>query len=260
MKINKYFLMTALLLLQWNAQGMSGHGQELIIFFNESSNTYHLICIQETWYNDDRSLDIPNYICLSRIRKHQQRGGCVIYIREKIIYDSYASHESLELQRICIYHGKEKITIINCYNPCKNLNEPTIERIFSYLNTEKYILVGDFNAHSSLWGSEKADPNGKIIETVIDKYNSVLINDGSGTRIDTHTGKISHLDLSIVSPSLASISSWNVEDNTLGSDHFLVSLKFDLKIGKDMPQQDNDEELPQSFKNFNWQKFNTLTM
>ena len=119
MNIIKNFLMPAFLLLQWNAQGMSGHGQELIHFLNESSNTYHLICIQETWYNDDRSLDIPNYICLSRIRKHQQRGGCAIYIREQINYDSYTSDESLELQRICIYNGKEKITIINYYNPCK---------------------------------------------------------------------------------------------------------------------------------------------
>ena len=183
--------MAALLLLQWNAQGMSGHGQELINFLNKTKNIYHIICIQETWFNDNSVLNIPNYICLSRNRKEQMRGGCALYIHEDINYDSYSIDEELELQHVCLHLVKQKITVINFYNPCKKLNSNTLERIFSYVNTQDYILMGDFNAHNVLWGSDKTDQNGKIIESALDKNNSIIINDGSGTRIDTHSGKIS---------------------------------------------------------------------
>ena len=36
---------------------------------------------------------------------------------------------------------------------------------------DKYIIVGDFNSHNTLWGSEKTDPNGKIIENFINEKN-----------------------------------------------------------------------------------------
>ena len=61
MKIIKYFFMAALLLLQWNAQGMHNHDQELIKLLKDSNHTHHTICIQETWYNEDRTLAIPDY-------------------------------------------------------------------------------------------------------------------------------------------------------------------------------------------------------
>ena len=111
--------MAALLLLQWNAQGMHNHGQELIKLLTDSNHTHHIICIQETWYNEDRTLAIPNFICLSRVRKEQQRGGCAIYIHETINYDSYTTDNDLELQSVCIYIGNKKLTLINFYNPCK---------------------------------------------------------------------------------------------------------------------------------------------
>jgi len=250
--------MAALLLLQWNAQGMFGHGQELIKYIHDSKNTYHIICIQETWYNDHRTLKIPDYIELSRTRKEQQRGGCAIYIHEKTNYDNYSVDDELELQKVCIHLGKQKINIINFYNPCKKLEESTLEKILSYSNSQNYILVGDFNAHNKLWGSEKTDQNGKVIETVLDKNNSVILNDGSGTRIDTHSGKISHLDLTITSSSLANKCTWNTEGNSLGSDHFLITIKITLENNIPNRQDIENKENSWSFKNFDWTKFKSL--
>ena len=118
-------------------------------------------------------------------------------------------------------------------------------------------MVGDFNAHNPLWGSEKTDTNGKVIEKALEINNSVIINDGSGTRIDTHTGKISHLDLAITSPSLACKCAWNTEKNNLGSDHFLIDIKINLETNINEVHK-NTEEDSWSFKNIDWKKFKKI--
>ena len=143
--------MAALLnILQWNAQGMHGHGQELLHFLNNSTDTYQVICIQETWYEDNRIMLIPNYVCLYRNRINQQRGGCAFYIHESLGYASYAQDIDVELQRVIITCGKEKIVIVNFYNPCKQLDDNIMELIYSYTLNYEYIILGDFNAHNTL--------------------------------------------------------------------------------------------------------------
>ena len=123
-----------------------------------------------------------------------------------------------------------------------------------YIGNKK---LGDFNAHNPIWGSEKTDANGKVIERALEKNNSVIINDGSGTRIDTHTGKISHLDLAITSPSLACKCAWNTEKNNLGSDHFFIDIKINLETNINEVHKNMEEE-SWSFKNIDWKKFKKI--
>ena len=52
--------------------------------------------------------------------------------------------------------------------------------------------------------------------------NLVLLIDGEGTRIDPHSGKLSCLDLTLISPNLAAKSSWEATTQNLGSDHFHI--------------------------------------
>lgn len=62
----------------------------------------------------------------------------------------------------------------------------------------KVIICGDFNAHSSLWGSTRTDENGRIIEEYMDEHNLVCLNDGRGTRFDVGRGTESAIDLTSV--------------------------------------------------------------
>jgi len=56
--------------------------------------------------------------------------------------------------------------------------------------------------HNALWGSEKMDGNGQVIDELLDEKNLVCLNDGSKTRIEVSTGKESALDLTLVSSSM----------------------------------------------------------
>ena len=87
-----------------------------------------------------------------------------------------------------IWIGKTKLAIINFYNPCRKLDIKKLEEMEGKSNGNT-VWCGDFNAHNTLWGSEKNDSNGELVEEMLDGQNLVCVNDGRGTRIDVNTGK-----------------------------------------------------------------------
>lgn len=93
------------------------------------------------------------------------------------------------------------IRIIN-YNPCNRLSKD-LEKVIGSGN-HKIIWCGDFNAHSTLWGSSKDDHNGDVVEEIIDSNGLVCLNDGRNTRIDLVRGIGSAIDLPLVSEGIAS--------------------------------------------------------
>lgn len=89
---------------------------------------------------------------------------------------------------------------------------------------EPVVLLGDFNAHSELWGGEHIDQRGRAIEELLGKHNWIVLNDGKHTRIDPRNGRTSAIDLSIVSNSIATEFVWTVDVDTRESDHFPLLL------------------------------------
>lgn len=257
--------LAVLSIIQWNAQGMSAHGHELLRFVdqkNKTNETIHLICIQETWFSDDKSLYLPGYTCILKNRKSQYRGGCAFYIHDSIQYADPLFKSDLELQTIDLYFANSTVRIINFYNPCKQLNNDIMEELKRSIQEQnKYIIVGDFNSHNTLWGSEKTDHNGKIIETFINETNMVLLNDGSGTRMDPRNAKVSVLDLSITSPSLSGKCDWCTMQGLFGSDHYPISIQITLDKSyikhSDPNIQPEIKEIRRSFRNMNWTLFSS---
>jgi len=75
--------------------------------------------------------------------------------------------------------------------------------------TPAILLLGDFNAHSSLWGCSKTDVRGKLVGDLLE-HNLSLLNDGSYTYLHPATGSSSAIDLSMATPSLYLDFSWLV--------------------------------------------------
>lgn len=120
------------------------------------------------------------------------------------------------------------IRIIN-YNPCNRLSKD-LEKVIGSGN-HKIIWCGDFNAHSTLWGSSKDDHNGDVVEEIIDSNGLVCLNDGRNTRIDLVRGIGSAIDLTLVSEGIASKCVWDVwEDNNMGSDHYIIVCKVGMSV------------------------------
>lgn len=80
-----------------------------------------------------------------------------------------------------------------------------------------------------MWGGDRIDHNGLVVEELMDMKNLVCLNDCSLTRINLKAQCKSVLDLTLISQSIADSALWEViKDTTIGSDHFPIS----CRIGK----------------------------
>ena len=52
--------------------------------------------------------------------------------------------------------------------------------------SSRYLVLGDFNGHSHLWGANQENERGKVVEHLIDSHNLILLNDSVHTRFDTY--------------------------------------------------------------------------
>ena len=250
--------MTSFLILQWNAQGMWGHGEELTKWlFSQKSKPFDLLCVQETWFEQNNILSIPNYKVIPRNRDGP-RGGCAFYIHNSIAFDLPPQNHlsNIEAQLIKIHFEKESLYIVNFYNPCKKLHPSILEPLLANVgDASGVILLGDFNSHNAMWGSPSTNQNGKTLENFIIDNNLMILNDGSGTRLDPRTGKLSHLDITLASPQIANRCYWKVAANKLGSDHFPVITEIHSFLRK--PQCDKEDltfDFP-TYKNIDGKKF-----
>ena len=81
------------------------------------------------------------------------------------------------------------------------------------------MIVGDFNSHNDLWGWNKTDAKGRVMETFMTRSNICLFNDETPTYLHPATGSFISIDLTMCSPSLFMDFTWRVEDDLHGSDH-----------------------------------------
>ena len=87
-----------------------------------------------------------------------------------------------------------------------------------------FVLLGDSNGHSPVWGNESYNSRGQMLEDLFSEMDLCILNDGSSTHIHPATGSTSALDLSICDPSLVPDYEWNVHEDLCGSDYFPVIL------------------------------------
>lgn len=145
----------------------------------------------------------------------------------------YAEHHpintNLEIVAVNIW-SPSRITICNIYIPPDyQLNDADLANVVTQLPSP-FILVGDFNAHSRTWGSQKTFGRGKIIDQYLASSNMVLLNTGESTHLCSATGTFSNIDLSFSDPRTATSTYWHVLESLYDSDHFPISISLDKSV------------------------------
>jgi ribonuclease HI len=112
------------------------------------------------------------------------------------------------------------------------------------------LLLGDFNAHSELWGSEEPRPSGRVVEDFIAGNDLSILNTGSQTYLHPASGSFTVIDLSLCSPSAHIDFTWEVDTDQHGSDHFPIFISSECRPSLSHPKW--------VFKRADWTAFGSL--
>jgi len=120
------------------------------------------------------------------------------------------------------------ITICSIYlSPSTAYTITELETLIGQLPSN-VLLLGDFNAHSQQWGSNKCSTRGKMVEDFLLKSNLSLLNSGSPTYLHAATAYSSAIDLSITHPALYLDFCWQTDSDLHGSDHYPIVITTDI--------------------------------
>ncbi|KAF0746811.1 Reverse transcriptase domain-containing protein, partial [Aphis craccivora] len=168
-------------IIQWNLNGFWKKRSELEIIIRDFMP--NILCLQETNFKGNQTPHFKNFRCYNKNRDDCRRasGGVAILIETSIPSEEVPIVTNLEAVAAS-FLTHNTITICNIYIPNHtDLILEEIDNIIKQLPTP-FILTGDFNCHSELWGSEKTDDRGKIIEKILDDDRLVILNNGDPTR------------------------------------------------------------------------------
>ena len=140
-------------IIQWNCRGFRPNFEEIKNLI--SNFRPYILALQETHFKDSDNVNIRGFdhyfkTCMSEV-DGRATGGCSIFVKKGI------PHEVLELdtelQAVAVKVSLHKtITVCNVYiPPCFNVAQSDLDKLVNQLSAP-FLFIGDFNAHSDLWG------------------------------------------------------------------------------------------------------------
>ena len=116
---------------------------------------------------------------------------------------------------------------------------------------DEHLILGDFNAQHTLWGSISNNYRGNKTHEFIESTEHVILNSGDPTHI-TNNGNFTHIDVSLATPRLSVDTTWSTYSDSLGSDHIPII----VKIGKISNNNETFSPLCKyKTKNVEWEEF-----
>lgn len=219
-------MMTDYQIIQWNCNGLLSHLDEIKLLLSKINCL--AICIQESKFKSNFYTKIKNFTCFYKNvnSTNTAHGGVCIYLNNTV--DGEEIQLNTELQVVAI-RIKFPIKCIICSIYLPGSNNITKNELNNLVNQfdQPFILLGDFNSHNTIWGSDKTDSRGNIVNSFLNENDlNILNNINSHTHFSFAYKTFSHIDLSLISPSIAQYFDWNVCDDLHNSDHFPILIRF----------------------------------
>ena len=210
-------------IIQWNLQSLRTKFTELKVLLNDLSPA--VVCLQETLIG--LQAFGPSGFTLVRstpVRHDGHERGAAILVDKRVHYVPVTLRTPLQAVAVRVWLGKW-YTVCSLYIPHVPLDPRDLSSLLSQLRSP-FLLLGDMNARSPLWGDSTLNAFGRTFESLMLNHPISLLNDGSPTHYHCQSGTFSVIDLSICSSDVVTDFNYSVTDDLRGSDHFpvLVSL------------------------------------
>lgn len=212
--------------LQWNINGYNtryrmGELQRLIAVYNPIC-----ICIQHIGVTPisppkNYSLAVTSPLSPSHLRT-------AILVHYKHAYTPFTlSPNPFQTTAVIIsLPNLPPLTVCSSYNqPSCKYDTSDITSIMHQLTTP-YLILGDFNAHSPIWGGTHSDLHGGRIEKILEQTSLCCLNTDLPTYRSTIHNTFSAIDLSFASDDVAPFFDWSVVQDRYSSDHHPILLTY----------------------------------
>ena len=103
-----------------------------------------------------------------------------MYINKSVLFSEIKLDTDLQAVAVRV-SAKKTLTVCNiCLPPSLEVNFSDLEQLIEQLPA-LFVLVGDCNAHSPLWGDVRQDSRCQMVEKLLNDYNLCLLNTGEPT-------------------------------------------------------------------------------
>ena len=255
---------TTLKIFQWNCRSILPNSAYLTHFLSQTE--CQVLTLQSLNTTFAKLPHLPDYYYPPTCEKGalDEKKYTAIYVHKSLSYNdcqypSTNSNNNFYSCAVTVNFDKIQLNIASIYLPRgpNDLNTEWIRNLPNQLSG-KWVLAGDFNAHSPFW--EKGCnivTNNRLVENIVDS-SFYILNDGSITRIpDVHNHKSTAIDLTLISPELVPLCSWETLKDSLGRDHLPIITTLLRKERHVINCK--DEMIPKySDKNANWGMFESI--
>ncbi|GBN87328.1 hypothetical protein AVEN_95539-1 [Araneus ventricosus] len=196
----------AIHLTSWNCHGLQAHIDDLKSIINK----YQPVCIglQETYLAPGVDIKITNYKIIRKdnIHSSQANGGVALMFLQSFPCKPVPLNTTIQAVAI-EFHVSILLTICTIYlPPNQTICQSELDNLLGQLPAP-FILLGDMNGHSCLWGSSLQ------IEKLIFDHNLCILNDNSKTYFHSINRTFHTIDLAICSPSILTRWDFTVDEN-----------------------------------------------
>ena len=163
-------------------------------------------------------------------------------IREDLSFNHFIVNTILnsriEAQAIEISLGRDSVKLLHIYNPVTSIEIGHLDHLVQQLG-RKFIIVGDFNGHHTLWDPDlrldRINQCGRMLSSYLLDHQDIGLITTPGLKTYTHTthqaSNSSTLDLSLSSNNLIHVSETKLLGDS-GSDHTPVLTTIRIKPDK----------------------------
>ena len=218
-------------ILQWNCRSLFTNVERLSQLLSEHS--FDVLALQSVGTTSKTLPILEGYHYPPFKRISEKKYRTVFYVKKGLSASISRIKDLKDGLAITLdTENSDPITIINAYFPNGVKNKDEV----NWLNDIKggrYIIVGDFNAHSNLWDFRvrNSDLGGRILDEILENNTYLCLkNDGSITRTPQREGENpTAIDLTFCSISMYFKLTFDTFPDSLGSDHLPIIITYDEK-------------------------------
>ena len=146
--------------LQWNCRGLLTNLDDIEYLLQEHKPA--ALCLQETHLNATHTNFLRNFIVFRKDRQNASisSGGVAIVVPRLTACTAIPLHTPLEAVAVRVLVHKA-ISVCSLYlSPSQTITNADLHSLLDQL-PKPFLLMGDFNAHNTLWGGNRTDVRGK---------------------------------------------------------------------------------------------------